>query len=75
VQSLSVGATKSSGTNGIAASATWGSCPPGSAATNAPGCTVAVTVTYPFSFMMPYMPKGSLATISMSSTSKMVISQ
>ncbi len=39
---------------------------------NAPGCTVAVTVTYPFNFLLPYLPVG---TISMSSTSKMVISQ
>jgi Flp pilus assembly protein TadG len=39
---------------------------------NAPGCTVAVTVTYPFNFLLPYLPVG---TINMSSTSKMVISQ
>jgi Flp pilus assembly protein TadG len=46
-----------------------------------PGCLVVVTVTYPFSFILPYMPKGTTgcglatASICMSSTSKMVISQ
>lgn len=74
VQSLSLGATSGSK---ISVAATWppGSCPAGAASTNAPGCTVVVTVTYPFKFMMPYMPGGSLATINMSSTSQMVISQ
>jgi Flp pilus assembly protein TadG len=76
VQSLSEGATTASQitipTNGV----TWGNCPAGSSG-NAPGCTVSVTVQYPFQFMLPYMPKtaGQFTTITMSSTSKMVISQ
>ena len=38
---------------------------------NQPGCQVAVTVQYPFSFFMPFMPGTS---ITLSSTSKMLIS-
>lgn len=55
------------GTNGSGAGN--GACTAGS---NTPGCLVVVQVTYPFSFMLPYMPGP---TISMSSTSKMIISQ
>jgi Flp pilus assembly protein TadG len=72
VQSLSEGATA---TNSIGVTANWGPCPPGAPANNAPGCPVSVTVTYPFKFMLPFMPKGSLAQINMSSSSQMVISQ
>jgi Flp pilus assembly protein TadG len=73
VQSLSSGATNPSS---ISAVASWpaSGCPPGSSG-EAPGCTVVVTVTYPFKFMLPWMPSGSLGTINMSSTSQMVISQ
>ncbi|MBV8066349.1 MAG: pilus assembly protein [Candidatus Eremiobacteraeota bacterium] len=38
---------------------------------NTPGCVAQVTVQYPFSFSLPFMPKTG---ISMSSTSQMVIS-
>ncbi len=48
------------------------SCPGGGTATAAPGCTVSVKVTYPFKFMMGFVPN---ATINMSSTSAMVVSQ
>jgi hypothetical protein len=68
VQSLSEGAT-APGNIGVIAS--WSNCPAGSSG-NAPGCTVSVKVSYPFNFMLGYMPKGS---IPMSSTSQMVISQ
>lgn len=71
VQSLAYGFTTPSS---ITATATWPSCPPGSSG-NAPGCTVEVTVTYPFKFVLPWMPTGSLGTINMTSTSEMVISQ
>jgi Flp pilus assembly protein TadG len=78
VQSLSQGATIASNitvpvNNGLV----FSNCPAGSAANNAPGCTVSVTVQYPFTFMLPYMPKngGGLMQITMSSTSQMVISQ
>ncbi len=39
---------------------------------NAPGCTVAVTVSYPFNFDLPLVSK---AVLQMSSTSQMVISE
>jgi Flp pilus assembly protein TadG len=63
VRSLSVGATNP---NRITA---WGST---STLCNAHtmGCAVTVTVTYPFSFMLPFVPA---ATINMSSTSTMVV--
>lgn len=70
VQSLSEGATTA---NKIAVIAGWSSCPAG-LSDNAPGCTVSVTVKYPFTFMLPWMP-GPKMTINMSSTSQMVISQ
>jgi Flp pilus assembly protein TadG len=68
VRSLNEGATK---TSGFTVTAVPVSCPNGVTATAAPGCTVAVTVTYPFSFAMGFMPSS----ISMSSTSTMVVSQ
>lgn len=71
VQSLSEGATTASN---IGATAQWPTCPAGAASTNSPGCTVQVKVTYPFKFMLPYMP-GPNMQITMSSTSQMVISQ
>ncbi|HEV3090500.1 MAG TPA: TadE/TadG family type IV pilus assembly protein [Candidatus Cybelea sp.] len=63
VQGLSIGATKASS---ITATASWGTC-----TTHAPGCTVTVTVSYPFTFMLPYLPSTG---ITMSSSSTMVIS-
>jgi len=50
---------------------------------NAPGCTVQVSVTYPFNFIFPLMPTTTCtlgsppvtANICMTSTSQMVISQ
>jgi len=72
VRSLSEGATQPGSITVPAA--TWGSCPAGSSG-NAPGCVVTVTVNYPFKFLLPFMPGASLATIQMSSSAKMVVSQ
>jgi Flp pilus assembly protein TadG len=75
VQSLSEGATTAS--NITVQYQTGINCPPGFSG-NAPGCTVSVTVQYPFTFMLPYMPKtvgNQPMTIPMSSTSQMVVSQ
>jgi Flp pilus assembly protein TadG len=74
VRSLSQGATDASQITVLAPLYT--NCPPGSSG-DAPGCTISVTVRYPFSFMLPYMPKtaGHYTTIMMASTSQMVISQ
>lgn len=69
VQSLSEGATKASAIQVAAAPV---SCPNGAAPAASPGCTVGVKVTYPFSFVMGFMPKSS---ITMTSTSEMVVSQ
>lgn len=68
VQSLSQGATVASN---ISVKPPVYSCPSGSSG-NAPGCTVTLTVTYPFTFILPYLPKAGIA---MSSSSQMVISQ
>lgn len=68
VQSLSQGATIASN---ISVPAPLYSCPAGGSM-NAPGCTVALTVKYPFTFVLPYLPKAG---IPMASTSQMVISQ
>jgi len=71
LQSLNEGATDASK---IGAVLSWPSCPQsfgtGNAA-NAPGCIAAVTVTYPFKFMLPFV---SGATLNLSSTSQMIIS-
>ena len=64
VQSLNEGATSAPS---IQVSPAPVSCPDGAAAAASPGCTVAVTVTYPFKFIMGYLPK---ATMTMSSTSE-----
>ncbi len=69
IRGLSEGATTPSK---ITATAAPVSCPNGAAAAISPGCTVAVTVTYPFAFMLGYVPK---AQINMSSTSTMVVAQ
>ena len=49
---------------------TWSACTSGTC--NAPGNMVSVVATYPFSFSVPFVPK---ATINLTSTSQMVISQ
>lgn len=71
VRGLSYGATDASK---IAVTATWPGtdCPPNYTAANQPGCLVSVNVTYPFKFIAPFV---SMATLNMSSTSQMVISQ
>jgi len=61
-----------------------GGCSTGNGA-NSPGCIVQVQVVYPFSFIFPFMPKQTCsvqtasqtitASICMTSTSQMVISQ
>lgn len=56
----------------MTATASWGSCPPGSSG-NAPGCTVSVVVSYPFKFVLPWM--SQLGSMTMTSTSEMIISQ
>jgi Flp pilus assembly protein TadG len=73
VQSLAYGFITPSS---ITATATWPNtgCPAGSSG-KAPGCPVSVQVTYPFKFVLPWMPTGSLGTLNMTSTSEMVISQ
>lgn len=48
---------------------TWSAC---AGSCNAPGNGVKVVVTYPFSFSVPFVPK---ATLNLTSTSQMVISQ
>jgi len=68
VQSLSEGLTNP---NNVQVAATWPACPPGLSG-KTPGCTVAVSVKYPFAFLTGILPG---ATILMSSTSQMVISQ
>lgn len=74
VRGLSEGATNPS--NISVTSATWTACPAGTTTgVHAPGCVLSVTVTYPFSFMLPYMPGGSFATIHMTSSAQMVVSQ
>ncbi len=69
VQGLNNGALS---TSSIAATANFVACPSGAAAGNGPGCTVRVTVTYPFAFIAPYFSKLGMT---MTSTSQMVISQ
>jgi Flp pilus assembly protein TadG len=69
VQSLNEGATNAPS---IQVSPAPVSCPNGAAAAVSPGCTVSVKVTYPFTFIMGYLPG---AQINMSSTSEMVVSQ
>ena len=51
----------------------YSNCPPGSTG-HAPGCTLTVSVTYPFSFVLLYMPANVIGLI-MTSTSQMVVSQ
>jgi Flp pilus assembly protein TadG len=65
VQSLSEGAMNASK---IGATLSF---PNTSCATNTPGCVAEVTVTYPFTFIAPFVSK---LTLDLSSTSEMVIS-
>jgi Flp pilus assembly protein TadG len=71
VRSLNEGATNPSN---ITAAASFTTCAAGAAngGENGPGCVVAVTVSYPFAFIAPFVSKVS---IPMTSTSQMVISQ
>jgi Flp pilus assembly protein TadG len=76
VQSLSEGATTASS---ISVTTSWPGtgtgCSGGTGGAglhNVAGCPVVVTVTYPFKFILPYMPRP---TLTMSSSSTMVISQ
>jgi Flp pilus assembly protein TadG len=71
VQGLSEGATTASS---LTATLSFPSCPAGvsSTPTNKPGCNAMVTVSYPFTFIAPFV---SNAKITMTSTSQMVISQ
>ncbi len=71
VRSLNEGATNG---GSITATANFITCTPSSpgGGENGPGCVVAVTVSYPFTFIAPFL---SQAMIPMSSTSQMVISQ
>ncbi len=68
VQSLSEGATIASS---IQVPNPIYTCPTG-ISTNAPTCTISLTVSYPFTFVLPFLPKAGIL---MSSTSQMVISQ
>jgi Flp pilus assembly protein TadG len=70
VQSLSQGLTNASS---IAVTPSWTNCPAGSSG-HAPGCTLSVTVTYPFSFVVLSMPVN-VNGFMMASTSQMVVSQ
>jgi Flp pilus assembly protein TadG len=70
VRSLSEGATNPNNITVTSPGTHW-TCPAWLSG-HAPGCTVVVVVNYPFSFIFPGIPVGS---ISMSSTSQMVISQ
>jgi Flp pilus assembly protein TadG len=70
VQGQSIGVMSA---NSISVTATWppSGCPTGLPA-KSPGCIVIVTVSYPFSFMLPFLPTRQFV---MSSTSQMIISQ
>ena len=66
----------------VTATTTWPStaptgaataCPSGNSGQN-PGCLVEVEVSYPFKFMLPFLPR-SVTTYTLSSTSEMVISR
>lgn len=66
----------------VLATATWpGAAPTGASGTcstangnNSPGCLVQVVVSYPYKFMLPFLP-SSASTWTVSSTSAMVILQ
>jgi Flp pilus assembly protein TadG len=71
VRGLTEGVTNPSS---ISVIATWPACPAGLSG-HAPGCTVQVAVSYPFTFILPFMPGANLTQFNMKSTSQMVISQ
>ena len=52
---------------------TWSSC--SSTTSNAPGNLVKVTVSYPLSFKIPFIPSAKSMSLTVGSTSQMVISQ
>ena len=66
----------------VSVTTTWPGTAPTGAATacstangnNSPGCLVQVVVSYPYKFMLPFLPKSS-STWSVSSTSVMVVTQ
>jgi Flp pilus assembly protein TadG len=68
--------------NSVSVTTTWPGTAPASAATacnstsgnNSPGCLVQVVVSYPFKFILPFLPKAA-STWTISSTSVVVISQ
>ncbi|HEX3457354.1 MAG TPA: TadE/TadG family type IV pilus assembly protein [Candidatus Baltobacteraceae bacterium] len=69
IRSLSEGATDPTQ---ITAQLSFPSCTGASGGANdAPGCVAQVTVTYPFSFLLPFVHSGQ---ITMTSSSQMVIS-
>jgi len=79
VQSLTPpGITASS----LSVATTWPGTAPAGAATacnatngnNSPGCLVQVAVSYPYKFMLPFLPKSS-STWTVASTSVMVVAQ
>ncbi len=70
VQSLSEGPTVPSS---ISVTTTWPTCPPGES-NEEPGCTVQVSVSYPFQFLVVPFLRANPA-IKMTSSSQMVISQ
>ena len=74
VQSLTPPAITSSS---VTVTATWpATTPDGSSCStaNTAGCYVKVVVSYPFHFMLPFLPKAA-TTYTLSSTSEMVIAQ
>jgi Flp pilus assembly protein TadG len=83
VQTYVQGLTPPGITSGsVGVSTTWpGTAPTGAATScnttngnNSPGCLVQVVVTYPYKFMLPFLPK-SASTWTVSSTSVVVIAQ
>jgi Flp pilus assembly protein TadG len=52
---------------------TWSSC--ANTTSNAPGNLVKVTVSYPLSFKIPFIPSAKSMSLTLTSTSQMVISQ
>jgi Flp pilus assembly protein TadG len=68
VRSLAPGVNPAS----LAVTTTWSTAPGCISGANDPGCLVTVSVTYPFSFVVPLLPS---LTLPLSSASQMVISQ
>jgi Flp pilus assembly protein TadG len=77
VESLPIGVINPSSLQwtGVSASTMWPgtgtNCVTTTDGNNSPGCIVVVTVSYPFNFLLPFMP----ANFTMSSTSTMYIAQ